>query len=81
MELFWGCQKELEVGTSCCTGLKGWGNFDKNTKQRERRKSLLQESPQWSSGVPTPVFFSGKIPWTEEPGRLSPWGHEESDMT
>ena len=21
-----------------------------------------------------------KIPWTEEPGRLQPWGHEESDM-
>ena len=22
-----------------------------------------------------------KIPWTEEPGRLSPWGREESDAT
>ena len=22
-----------------------------------------------------------KIPWTEEPGRRSPWGHEESDTT
>ena len=22
-----------------------------------------------------------KIPWTEEPGRLSPWGHKESDKT
>ena len=22
-----------------------------------------------------------KIPWTEEPGRYSPWGHKESDMT
>ena len=22
-----------------------------------------------------------KIPWTEEPGRLQPWGREESDMT
>ena len=22
-----------------------------------------------------------KIPWMEEPGRLNPWGHEESDMT
>lgn len=44
MELFGGCQKELEAGTSCCVGLKGWGNFDKNPKQRERRKSLLQQS-------------------------------------
>ena len=22
-----------------------------------------------------------KILWTEEPGRYSPWGHKESDMT
>ena len=22
-----------------------------------------------------------KIPWTEEPGGCSPWGHEESDRT
>ena len=22
-----------------------------------------------------------EIPWTEEPGRLSPWGHKESDTT
>ena len=22
-----------------------------------------------------------KIPWMEEPGRLSPWGHKKSDTT
>ena len=22
-----------------------------------------------------------KIPWTEEPGKYSPWGHKESDTT
>ena len=22
-----------------------------------------------------------RIPWTEEPGGFSPWGHEESDTT
>ena len=22
-----------------------------------------------------------RIPWTEEPGGLSPWGHKEVDMT
>ena len=22
-----------------------------------------------------------KIPWTEEPGRLGPWGRKESDVT
>ena len=31
---------------------------------------------------PTPVFLSGKIPWTKEPGGLQPTGgHKESDMT
>ena len=32
--------------------------------------------------LPTSVFLPGKIPWTEEPGRLySPWGPKELDMT
>ena len=32
--------------------------------------------------LPTPVFWPGESPWTEEPGRLySPWGRAESDMT
>ena len=26
-------------------------------------------------------ILAWKIPWTEEPGRLSPWGHKESDTT
>ena len=26
-------------------------------------------------------IFAWRIPWTEEPGRYSPWGHKESDMT
>ena len=26
-------------------------------------------------------IFACKIPWTEEPGRLSPWGRKESDTT
>ena len=30
-------------------------------------------SPEKGSG--------GKIPWTEEPGSYSPWGHKESEMT
>ena len=31
---------------------------------------------QWH---PTPVLLPGKIPWTEEPGRLQPMGSLESD--
>ena len=30
---------------------------------------------------PTPVFLLGESPWTEEPGRYSPWGHKESNLT
>ena len=30
---------------------------------------------------PTPVFLTGKIPWTEESDRHSPWGCKESDTT
>ena len=26
-------------------------------------------------------ILAWKMPWTEEPGRLSPWGHKELDMT
>ena len=26
-------------------------------------------------------ILAQKIPWTEEPGRYSPWGSKESDMT
>ena len=26
-------------------------------------------------------ILAWEIPWTEEPGRHSPWGHKESDMT
>ena len=29
----------------------------------------------------TPVFLPGKIPWTEEPGGLSPWSCKELDTT
>ena len=26
-------------------------------------------------------ILAWKIPWTEEPGGYSPWGHKESDVT
>ena len=31
--------------------------------------------------APHSSTLAWKIPWTEEPGGYSPWGHEESDMT
>ena len=39
--------------------------------------------PVWgrSSGEGKGHSLQWKIPWTEEPGELSPWGHKEVDMT
>ena len=31
--------------------------------------------------APHSSTLAWKIPWTEGPGRLQPWGREESDMT
>ena len=31
--------------------------------------------------APHSSTLAWKIPWMEEPGRLSPWGHTESDTT
>ena len=31
--------------------------------------------------APHSSTLAWKIPWTEEPGGCSPWGHEESDTT
>ena len=36
----------------------------------------LEEEMATHSGI-----LALRIPWTEEPGRHSPWGHKESDMT
>ena len=43
--------------------------------------SLGWENPL-EKGMATPSsILAWKIPWTEEPGRLSPWVHKESDVT
>ena len=58
----------------------------------QRVKSLLamQETQVRSLGWEDPLEremathssnLAWKIPWIEEPGRYSPWGHKESDMT
>ena len=53
-------------------------------------KSWSQETWVWSLGREDPLkkgmdthsnILAGIIPWTEKPGRHSPWGHKESDMT
>ena len=43
--------------------------------------SWVGKIPWRRAWQPTPVFFPGKIPWTEEPGRLKSIVHKESDTT
>ena len=40
----------------------------------------LVRSPGEDNGYPLRIL-AWRIPWTEKPGRLYPWGHKESDMT
>ena len=47
------------------TGVRFLGHDDPLEKEMVNHSSILA----W------------KIPWMEEPGRLSPWGHKESDTT
>ena len=49
---------------------------------RETRvRSLGWEDLLEKEMAPHSSTLAWKIPWTEEPGRLSPWGRKESDMT
>ena len=44
-------------------------------------RSLGQKNPLEKGIATHSSILAWKIPWTEEPGRYSPWGHKESDMT
>ena len=46
-------------------------------KPETRVQSPGQDLPQRRKWQPTPVFLPG-IPWTEEPGGHSPWGHSQT---
>ena len=49
---------------------------------REMRvPSLGQKDPPEKGMATHSSILAWRIPWTEEPGRLSPWGHKESDTT
>ena len=49
--------------------------------QETRVQSLDLEGPLEKGIATHSSIFAWGIPWTEEPGRYSPWGHKESDMT
>ena len=44
-------------------------------------QSLGWEDPPEKEVAPRSSTLAWKIPWTEEPGGYSPWGHKESDTT
>ena len=43
--------------------------------------SLGWEDPLKEGMATHPSLLACRIPWTEEPGGHSPWGHKESDTT
>ena len=44
-------------------------------------QSLGQEDPLEKEMATHSSILAWRIPWTEEPGSYSPWGHKGSDMT
>ena len=49
--------------------------------QETRVRPLGWEDPPEKEMATHFSTLTWKIPWTEEPGSYSPWGHKESDMT
>ena len=50
-------------------------------KQETWVQSLGQEDALEEGMTIHSSILAWEIPWTEEPGGLSPWGHRESDTT
>ena len=49
--------------------------------QETQVQSLGWEDPLEEAMATHSSVLAWRIPWTEEPGGYSPWGHRESDMT
>ena len=49
--------------------------------QETRVRPLGREDPLEKEMAMHSSTLAWKIPWTEEPGSYSPWGHKELDMT
>ena len=49
--------------------------------QETQIRSLGQEDPLEKETATPSSTLAWKIPWTEEPGGYSPWGHKKPDMT
>ena len=70
---------------SQCLGFPGGASGKEPAYQCRRYKRCefdpwVGKIPWRRAWQPTPVFWPGESPWTEEPGWLySPWGRKESD--
>ena len=49
--------------------------------QETQVRSLGQEDPLENGRATHSTILAWRIPWTEEPGGLQPWGHKELDTT
>ena len=49
--------------------------------QEMQVQSLHQENPLGEEMATHSSILVWRIPWTEETGGCSPWGHKESDTT
>ena len=50
--------------------------WPKDPMHETRFQSLCQEDPLKKQIATHSSILAWEIPWTEEPGRLSPWGHK-----
>ena len=73
---------------TCCTArnqFPGWLSSKESPAVQEtpgkQVQSLGQEGPLEEEMATHSSILAWRIPWTEEPGVLSPWGCKESDMT
>ena len=49
--------------------------------QKIQVHSLGRDDPLEEEMATHPSFLAWRVPWTEEPGRYSPWGCKELDTT
>ena len=49
--------------------------------KRMKKNRRRFQTGETKAMAPYSSTLAWKIPWTEEPGRLSPWGRKESDTT
>ena len=60
---------------------------EESGKDITRRKKYIKSAYKWTTMTlekrmaAHSIILAWRIPWTEEPGGYSPWGHKESDMT